>query len=334
MEAIMGYGIVITTALVTIVATGCASLAFGWIFQRRLAKEQSARTSKALIVMMLAASSAALATWFFASTWLMWPFYDALLAVIGGYAWFRSFRSRGLSLVDEHIAESERVRAREELATRQAFFLRALAHDLRQPLNSITLNASLIKSGVEVSESADAILASSKLAAEYLSQLLDLARSATDHIHLSRVDLSQLIEQVSARHRVTASAKRLALNFSVPSGVGVMADAPRLERIISNLVDNAIKYTGADGGVSVSAQPRGDGTVAIIVKDSGIGIPPEHMAKLFDEFYQIDNANRDATKGWGLGLAICKRLANQIGGEIFVESGEKGTTFEVLLASA
>jgi signal transduction histidine kinase len=109
-------------------------------------------------------------------------------------------------------------------------------------------------------------------------------------------------------------------------------DRHKLQRILGNLIENAIKYTPR-GGVTVSVEPTRE-EVAIRVRDTGIGIPRDKAANLFDEFYQVENEERDRRKGFGLGLAICRSLARQIGGDVrLASSGPEGSCFECVLRS-
>jgi signal transduction histidine kinase len=336
----MSNDILIAVALAALTAAGCAATFWNWIFQNRLDRARSRHTIKRLALIMLTATAASIAVLLLDEPWVTWRDYNILLLLLAVAAWYTFFGGRGLGLVDDKIAEAQRLREREEQATKQAFFLRAIAHDLRNPLNSVMLNASLIKSdlidGDDTVESVEAIINASKKAAEYLSQLLDLARSVTEQTaDVACTDVAALVRQTCARHAVLANSKQLSLILTVPPKAEAVTDAARLERILSNLIDNAVKYTPPGGEVAISAEARDDGLVAIRVRDTGPGIPAESVPKLFDEFFQVENHERDASQGWGLGLAICKRLAHQIGASVAVENtGATGTTFQVLLPGA
>lgn len=110
----------------------------------------------------------------------------------------------------------------------------------------------------------------------------------------------------------------------------IRTDRQKLGRIISNLVDNAIKYTQS-GGVTIDLVERNDRPV-IRISDTGIGIPPQSVPQLFDEFYQVNNMERDRAKGFGMGLAICRCLARHIGGDVrLASSSPEGSCFEIIL---
>jgi len=113
--------------------------------------------------------------------------------------------------------------------------------------------------------------------------------------------------------------------------VCVRTDRIKLDRILTNLVMNAIKFT-REGGITVSVAVTGDGAAMIRVRDTGVGIPPGELERIFDEFAQLDRTIGDPARGWGLGLAICRRLASFIGASISVESKPgHGSTFAVRL---
>lgn len=241
---------------------------------------------------------------------------------------------------------------REAQARRRVFFLNALSHDLRAPLNNLVLTAHLLKvsPAEEAGACADAILENATAAADLVTNLLDFARAgAEDRPAVEDVSLSAVLEHVVRRFRPAAERKGLTLrvdgkNAGVGDGGGdvvISSDRQKVERLVGNLVDNAIKYTErggvrldfALGGSPSGGTPAGGGEgVAVRVTDTGIGVPPANVPYLFDEFYQVNNYERDRRKGFGLGLAICKCLADQLGGRVrLAGTGEGGSCFEVAL---
>ena len=111
----------------------------------------------------------------------------------------------------------------------------------------------------------------------------------------------------------------------------VIGDGPALSMLLSNLLTNAIKYNRPNGRVSVTAEAD-EQTVRLRVTDTGIGITPEHQAHVFEEFYRVKNKEASETVGTGMGLAICKRIAEELGGQITLEStAGVGTVFTVVL---
>jgi signal transduction histidine kinase len=113
--------------------------------------------------------------------------------------------------------------------------------------------------------------------------------------------------------------------------VEALTDRQKLDRVVSNLVDNAIKFTQR-GGVTLELAQDGAGT-RVLVGDTGIGVPERDAPFLFDEFYQVDNHERDRRKGFGMGLAICRSLARQLGGDVrLARTSPGGSCFEVAVA--
>ena len=118
--------------------------------------------------------------------------------------------------------------------------------------------------------------------------------------------------------------------MTAPAGLRARVDRIKLERVLLNLIDNAIKFTHT-GLVHVEAQ-RSGADVRVHVVDTGVGIAPQHQARLFEEFYQVANAHRDRRQGFGLGLPVARRLARQFGGDVTVESEPgRGSRFTVCL---
>lgn len=225
---------------------------------------------------------------------------------------------------------------REEQARQKSFFLSALSHDLRTPLNAIVLHAELLRdsvAGEEASESARAIMESATAASELINRLLDFAKAGSlDRNELDEVFLGTLLRQIHQRYLPLAEQRGLDLRLLPHDDVSLRTDRQKLQRIVGNLVENAIKYT-LRGGVTVSAE-RSAEVVVVRVRDTGIGIPRDKAVNLFDEFYQVENDERDRRKGFGLGLAICRSLARQLGGDVrLASSSPEGSCFECVLRS-
>lgn len=213
-------------------------------------------------------------------------------------------------------------------------FLAAASHDLRQPLHALTLFADELdpKAGeppqghlIEQIRSAITVLN------EQLSTLLDISRIDLGDIRLSVevVDLQAIIERVIALHTPDALAKELRLR-NVPTQFRVRTDPKLLERMLGNLLSNAIRYTEY-GGILIGARRRGD-RVFLEVWDTGMGIGHEQIPLIFQEFYQIRNPERDAQKGLGLGLSIVTRLAHMLDHPVRVRSNPgRGSVFSISL---
>lgn len=164
-----------------------------------------------------------------------------------------------------------------------------------------------------------------------VSDLLRLVQEdiAEADIIKSPVRLDKLVGTAANRLRPLADKKRVRLETKLAE-VEILADAPRLEQVIVNLIDNAIKYTD-EGTVQVTVQREADRAL-FIVKDTGIGIPEEALPRLFERFYRVDKARSRGTGGTGLGLSIVEKIVSKHGGYIKVESASgKGSTFSVYL---
>jgi signal transduction histidine kinase len=243
-------------------------------------------------------------------------------------------RAHDLSLNLERLREESR---------RRLHFLNAISHDLRTPLNGMTLQTHVIEhavlshDGTAIHQAIDDIRASSSLAAKILDSLLQYARTEVEQNTLSQVPLKELIHQTADPFRAAAEEKLLIFSLHVPENIILETDREKLERILANLLDNAIKFT-PHGSIAASATtapgipPFGSPRLSIEVTDTGHGVLPEHQEKLFHEFFQANNPSRDARLGLGLGLVIARRLTEQLGGTLCCKSEpNKGSTFTVEL---
>jgi CheY-like chemotaxis protein len=167
-----------------------------------------------------------------------------------------------------------------------------------------------------------------------VSDVLDLTRFDSGRIELNESDfpLAEAVAEEVRQQLPVAHARGIQLLFSSPpASILTRTDRVKLGRVLGNLLGNAIKFTPA-GSVTVSLLVGSDRRAHIHIKDTGIGIDPEHLPRIFDEFFQLRNPERDPTKGTGLGLTICKRLVDAMGGSLLVESQPNlGSTFTVVL---
>ena len=234
-----------------------------------------------------------------------------------------------------------RRREAEEASVRKTRFLAAVSHDIRTPANAISLLAELIRRTAtnpaltaDVPELAQELHNSAVSLVNLLSDVLDVARFDSDRVELqeNEFSLSTLLADEQRQMLPLARQKGLSLEVILPADPIVLrTDRIKLGRIVGNLIGNAIKFT-EQGGVKVGAHRNGDGTVVVSVSDTGVGIAPEHLSHIFDEFFQLRNPERDRTKGSGLGLTICKRLVDAMGGKLEVHSQPtSGSTFTVTL---
>ena len=215
-------------------------------------------------------------------------------------------------------------------------FLAAASHDLRQPLHALSLFATDLQRQIrdgkiqELPRLAEQIGASTAVLGELLDSLLDISRLDVAGIKpdIRPCALQPMLDRLAASFRRAAADRRIRLRFR-PTRQWVETDPVMLERIIANLVSNALRYTASGGTVLVAARRRGK-DLAIEVRDNGIGIAAEHQAAIFAEFYQVGNTAREQTKGLGLGLSIVDRLAKALNIEVALRSQlGVGTSFSL-----
>jgi signal transduction histidine kinase/ActR/RegA family two-component response regulator len=242
-----------------------------------------------------------------------------------------------LRLQDELEA---RRREAEEASLRKTRFLAAVSHDIRTPVNAITLMAELLTRAVadphrteDLAELAADLKANARGLVELVSDVLDIARfdSGRLELEISEFPLLPLLQGEMRRLSPVAEAKGSRLHIEpLQSDVRLRTDRVKLTRVLNNLIGNAIKFT-EEGEVRISPEPV-NGGLHIHVSDTGVGIPAEHLPRIFDEFFQLKNPARDRSKGTGLGLAICRRLVEALGAELAVDSMlGAGSTFTLTL---
>lgn len=245
-----------------------------------------------------------------------------------------------LRLQDELEA---RRREAEEASLRKTRFLAAVSHDIRTPVNAITLMAELLTRAVadphrteDLAELAADLKANARGLVELVSDVLDIARfdSGRLELEITEFPLLPLLQGEMRRLSPVAEAKGLRLHIEpLQSDVRLRTDRVKLTRVLNNLIGNAIKFT-EEGEVRICPEPM-NGGLHIHVSDTGVGIPAEHLPRIFDEFFQLKNPARDRSKGTGLGLAICRRLVEAIGAELTVDSIlGAGSTFTLRLPPA
>lgn len=216
-------------------------------------------------------------------------------------------------------------------------FLSNVSHELRTPLTAIIAFVETLENGaLEDPESAKRFLSIIRKNASRMHGLIDdiLELTAIEGrnvtLRAATVDLHALANDVCAAFTAKAAAHGVSLVSKVEPSATVYADARRLEQMLTNLIDNGIKFTREGGTVTIRYET---GTRdQIIVEDNGDGIPAQHLERLFERFYRVDRARSREMGGTGLGLAIVKHLALLHGGEVTVDSElEKGTIFTIHL---
>ena len=218
-------------------------------------------------------------------------------------------------------------------------FLSNVSHELRTPLTAILAFVETLEAGaMEDPESSQRFLSIIRKNASRMHSLIDdiLELTAIEGgnvtLRAAPVELYTLIEEVCDSLEAKAAAQNVTLKNSVPPEVTVYADERRLQQMLTNLIDNGIKFSREHGTVAISYESGS--RHKILVQDNGDGIPAQHLERLFERFYRVDRARSRDMGGTGLGLAIVKHLALLHGGEVTVTSElGKGTTFTIHLPS-
>ena len=238
----------------------------------------------------------------------------------------------------EKAREAERLR---EEARRKDEFLAVLGHELRNPLAAITLASDILTGQGD----ADRRRWAGEVVQRHAAQLRRLVEDLLDVSRVSHGKITLQPEDVDLRHVVAAAiescqgilnAKEHELVLSLPDDPAIVhADPTRLTQVVANLVDNAVKYTPSRGRIEVGLRTRG-GKVVVTVRDSGIGVAPDMLHRIFGPYEQADGTGTLRERGLGLGLALVKELVAMHGGEVRADSPGhgKGATFTVELPAA
>jgi len=219
-------------------------------------------------------------------------------------------------------------------------FLSDFSHEVRTPLNAVRNLARLLLDGYEgpLTESQCRAVSLMRASAEGLAQLvddwLDLARIEAGKVLVrpTEFDLTLLFGVLRSVFRPLASSPDVSLVLDDPEGIGPLhTDEGKVSQILRNLISNALKFT-LRGSVRVAATAGPDDTIGIHVSDTGIGIAPADLERIFEEFSQVENPVQHHVKGTGLGLPISRKLARMLGGDIAVQSTvDVGTTFTLTI---
>lgn len=222
---------------------------------------------------------------------------------------------------------SERVR----LDAVRTDFVSNISHELKTPVGALALLA-------ETLAESDNLELNQRLADKMVDEAHRAAGTIDDLLELSRIELggqgdrqsvsvTSVIRDACARHRLTAESFGVVLEAGDANGLTVTGNRLQLVSAVSNLIDNAVKYSNRGGVVRVEAD-RTDHDVAIKVIDQGVGIPARDIDRIFERFYRVDRARSRDTGGTGLGLAIVRHIATNHGGDVAVRSREgEGSTF-------
>ncbi|MGZ5079937.1 MAG: ATP-binding protein [Usitatibacter sp.] len=243
-------------------------------------------------------------------------------------------RHVGELMASEHRLQ-QALQVAEHASRAKTHFLAAASHDLRQPLHALTfLTAALDMRPLDgVSRE---IVSKMENALEDLSlefdSLLDISKLDAGVVPCTPTtfELRPFLHRIGEPFNAVARARGLSFDVEGPNGAYVHTDRALLERVVRNILDNAFKYTER-GGVRMACE-AGDGLCRVVIADSGIGIPETEQQRVFEEFYQVGNAERDRRKGMGLGLSIVTRLASLLELRVGMASAVgHGTTFTLEL---
>jgi len=245
-----------------------------------------------------------------------------------------------LALYAELDNQADELRQASDLKSR---FLSYMSHEFRTPLGSILSITSLLKDEIDgpLSDEQHKQVAFVSGAAQELSDmvddLLDLAKIEAGRISISAAwfDMFDLFSALRGMFRPIVNASAVDLIFEEPVGLpSLFTDDKKLAQILRNFISNSLKFTQR-GEVRVSARLESDSEIRFAVTDTGVGIPQEMHGALFEDFSQIDSPLQKRLRGTGLGLSLCKRFAELLGGRVGVESqpGE-GSTFFVIIPLA
>jgi signal transduction histidine kinase len=264
-------------------------------------------------------------------TWAGIHAFFILCSSVGSIIAWR-FNEKALDKIKKQAAELE------EATKLQADFTAMIAHDLRAPISTVLNTAELMEDGVfgpvsdEQQEWLGRMQSTCRSVVDIVSDFLDISKIEAGRLDLikKRIDLYKLIQGSLKSYMPMATVKKISMTTVLEPGLPeISADERRLEQVLSNLITNAIKFTAAGGAVEIGARWL-DGDIRFWVKDTGEGIPADELGDLFEKYHQSTSGKTSRSKGTGLGLVICKKIAEAHGGRISVESrvGE-GSTFSM-----
>jgi len=239
----------------------------------------------------------------------------------------------------EQLAGEEAARDQSEAARRD--LVAAVSHDLRTPITSLRLLAQAVQDEIVDAPTRRAYLKRMNIHIDALSSLIDdlfeLSRLEAGDIgwSLQRVPLGDLVGETVEAMRAQAEAKGVAVLAEVPGALApARANPEKLQRVLVNLIQNAIQHTPADGSVVVRAQPAGTDTIEVEVADDGEGIAPEEREHVFDAFFRGGNGASRSGSGAGLGLAVSRAIVEAHGGRIWLADAPAGTRVRFSLPRA
>jgi signal transduction histidine kinase len=246
---------------------------------------------------------------------------------------------RGLDEVGQLAAAFNRMSAElEDLERSRRDLVANVSHELKTPIAAIRAHLENLADGVEEADpkTLQVMLAQTERLTRLVDQLLDLSRLESGEAPFQHevVAIAPLVSRVISEITIGRSISDVRLDAEVPDDVVAEADAERIHQVLFNLVDNAVRFTPPGGEIVVSGM-RVDGRVRIRVADTGVGIAPDHLPRVFERFYRVDASRSRDDGGTGIGLAIARSIVEGHGGRIVAESEPgHGSTFTFDLPAA
>ena len=240
-------------------------------------------------------------------------------------------RTKELALANEKLQRIDKLKSE---------FVSAVSHELRTPLTSIKGYAAILMAGKlgavpeSVKERLEKINKHSDSLTQLVNNLLDISRIESGRVgmKLEKLNLQEVVNEVADMMAPPMKEKKIQLVLEMPKEVlGCQADKTQINRVLTNLLGNAIKFTPEKGKIEIKVKAVKD-FLQIDVRDSGVGIAEENLTHIFDEFYRVDNEINQKVKGTGLGLSLVKRIVEAHKGKVWANSKlGKGTTFSFTL---
>jgi len=251
----------------------------------------------------------------------------------------RSVRMSGICMMVTRRKEAElaRLASAEESNRLKDEFLATLSHELRTPLNAILGWVTLLQGGglpaARARQAVEVIGRNARLQAQLIEDILDVSRIITGQLEIDRAPVSvpQLLETAIAGIGPAADAKGVVLQPHIPADLPTLqGDLKRLHQVLNNVLSNAVKFTPSAGEVTLRCEVA-DGSLTIVVQDTGVGIAADFLPYVFDRFRQADSRSNRSHMGLGLGLAIARHLIELHGGDIRAHSDGAGTGTTVVI---
>ena len=251
-------------------------------------------------------------------------------------------------LLDDHmklwgvLAVLQDVTRERKLEDLRREFLGDVSHELRTPLTYLqgyteALLDNMVKNEEERSRYLNIILEETLRLRRLVDELLDLSHIEAGHldIKINSISIESIVEKVSKKVHPLCDSKKIELEIDIQGDIPlIVADEDRIEQVLINLVDNAVRYSPKDSKVTVKVRPSDEGVI-VTVKDSGQGIPPEELPCVWERFYKVDKSRERKKSGTGLGLAIVKKIVELHNGRVWAQNcDEGGAEFSFYLPSS